>query len=68
MKDNEIKTQESEWVSQSSQLVISRAGIPAQGSLPASMMFLIYILAREYSLPLELPGVERKYSFDFGTP
>lgn len=46
----------------------NRAGIQAQGSLLASMMFLIYILAREYSLPLELPGVKRKYSFDFRTP
>lgn len=66
-KDNEIKTQESEWVSQSSQLVSNRAGIQAQGSLPANMMFLIYSLAREYGLPPELTGVKRKYSFHFET-
>lgn len=42
-----IKTQESEWVSKSTQLVSDRAGIQTQGRLPASVMFLIYILARE---------------------
>lgn len=67
IKDKEIKTQESEWASKSTQLVSHRAGIPGQGSLHASVAFLIDILAREYSLPLELPEVKRKSSFYFGT-
>lgn len=58
MKDNEIKTQESEWVPKSSQLASNRAGIQAQGSLLESMMFLIYSLAREHSLPRNCQGLK----------
>ena len=31
------------------------------------LVFLIYTLSGEHSLPLELPEVKRKYSFDFET-
>ena len=63
IKDKEIKTRESEWISKSTQLVSNGAGIQTQ----RQSSFLIYTLSGEYSLPLELPEVKRKYSFDFET-